>query len=369
MRLWGIPKAVKTDNGVAYRSGRFSEMCRFFNIDQHFAKVKLARAKPVESMHNILDNLLKTSIGYTGNKYQEMPQDTKDRLAFCMKKQADVKKYEKFVKENEGFQFTLGNPEARLKSSKRRFMHITELEELLNAKLAEYHERVHGGLKSDKLGRKVYNVNCTDPQINQMGESLNSPNGRYKYHVAQGFKPVFADPAIIGLYATNWDLRVVQTKTGISFGNAEYYHPKLSTIAGKLVQIRYAHTDPSEIYVFTSDELQKIKRDRNSVTEEISRSLDRGFVCIAEKQMLIDYNDKPAFTSQLILQREEEQRLRESIGKGKRIQPPQFPAAGESNIIQLTGAESTVDEIRREEARITENRTPKKNKYKDIDLF
>ncbi len=374
IREWGVPEKVKTDNGSSYTSGRFDEMCKFFNVEQHHATVKLARAKPIESHHNVIDNLCKSSIGYTGGKYVDMPLDTRERIKLALGAQRDAKKYAKLIKENIGFSFTIADPDARLKKSKRRLMHISELNELLSEKFDEYHERTHGGLKKDKLGKQVYNLNCKDELINEYGEKLNSPRGRYQYYVQQGFKPVTADPAIVALYASNFDLRTVQFKTGINLANGEYFDAKLLGVAGKKVLIRYTSPGAMNIYVFTSDELQKIS-DRKQLTHEIHQGLK--FICIAKRQEIIDYDD-PRYKDELILQRAEERSLRESLGITKygAATPYSREAGGRpqdgvaySNIIQLNPASEMADEIKQAEKEIIANKKPSSNKYKDVDLY
>lgn len=366
IQQWGVPQSVKTDNGSSYKSGRFQEMCRFFNIEQKFATVKLARAKPIESMHNIIDNLLKSAVGYTGNKYVEMPLDTRERIKLAIGAQRDAKKYAKAVKENTGFSFNIADPDARLKRSKRRLMHISELKELLESKFDEYHERIHGGLKEDKLGRQAYNINCKDESVNELGEKINCPNGRYLYHVKQGFKPVAAEPGIVALYASNFELRTVQLKTGINLANGEYWHSKLSGIAAQRVVIRYSSVGSRHIYVFHSEELQKV-RERSQLDKDIMDSLK--FICIAKLQTIIDYNDEPAYKDELILQRTEEKAIRDALQNNVLLNVSGVINPPQSNIIQLTGSETDVQEIKQAESEIIEESKPKKNKYKDVDLF
>lgn len=370
---WGIPKIVKTDNGSAYKSGRFKEMCRFFNIEQNFATVKLARAKAIESFHNILDNLLKTQIGYTGNKYQEMPLDTKERLKLVAGKQRGIKKLDKFIKEDPAWYMNMAQePEAKLKHSPKRFMHLSELIEVLDEKLAVYHERIHGGLQTDKLGKKAYSLNCKDELINEMKEKINTPEGRYEYHVKQGFKPVFADPGLVALYTTDFELRTVQIKTGINFNGDHFFNPKLAKFSGEKVLIRFTSIKADNIYIFHGDALQRIS-DRKQITKDIMESLT--FLCIAERQKLIDYGDTDSYRSQLILQRAEESNIRASLGSSRlpltKGEYPTKSGEGVSNIIQLTGGESTVEQIREEENIITTQKIkPVKSKLKswsDID--
>lgn len=357
IQSWGVPDEIKTDNGSAYISGRLKEMCRFFGIKQHFAIARLARSKMIESFHNIIDNMLKSQIGYTGNRYQAMPEDTKNRLKLVAGEQRDIKRLEKFIKEQDEFCLTLPmEPEAKLRRSKNRFMHIGELTELLTGTFEQYHNRLHGGLQTDKLGKQVYNINCKDELINNMGEEINNPYGRYKMYLSAGFKPVTADPGIVALYTTDFELRTIQIKTGINFSGAEFYHPQLARFAGEHVIIRFSSRSAKSVYVFHSVQLQEINH-RKHLTAEIMNGLK--FICIAERQELIDYND-PAFKEKLILQREEERRIRNTNGAS--------PLRGEdgvgSNIVEMTGSEDTVHHIRQAEEEIKIKKS--KNKYSDV---
>lgn len=332
---WGIPKEIKHDNGKSYKSGRFDMMKKSFGIKTHFAIVKLARAKPIESFHNVLDNLLKTKIGYTGNKYQEFPNDTRERLKFVLGEQKDLKRVEKQFKENKSDEIyfeNICNPEARMKSSKKRLMHISELIEVLQEAMNIYHERIHGGLKKDKLGRKVYDLNCKDEMINEYGEKLNSPLGRADYHLRKGFVPVMADPSAVSIFAMNIELRTVQLKRGVSLSNEEYFHPVMQKYAGEKVLIRYTHTGAETIYMFHSEELQKIGDKKYLTTEMIN---DAKFICLGEKMAALEYNDE-AYKINLNAQRSEEKKLRDSIKISK---PNPF------RIHTLTGIESQIGAI------------------------
>lgn len=339
---WGIPKKTKHDNGKAYKSGRFAQMKQAFSIDTHFATVKLARAKMIESLHNIIDQLMRTQIGYTGNKYQEFPQDTRERLKLVAGEQRNIKKLEKLFKDSTPDDNTRisisGNMEARLKQSKKRFMHISELTDLLECKFEEYHERIQGGLDKDTLGKEVYNINCKDKLITEAGKSFNSPNGRFSYYQKKGFIPVTADASVVSLYAMNIEMRTVQLKTGISLNNEEYYHSSLAKYAGDKVLIRYTSKTANIIYVFHSSELQMIA-DRRQLTNEIIQSLK--FICVADKQRLIDYNDA-TFKDELLIQRSEEKRLCNAVSQNS-IKPDT------ASIHSLTGIESQIPDIHQAE--------------------
>lgn len=360
---WGIPKVCKHDNGASYKSGRFSQMKEFFGIETSLATVKLARAKMIESMHNIIDNKLKTQIGYTGNKYQEMPQDTKDRLKIVGGHQRDIKKLEKAFKDDPEYAIAMNSePDARLKKSKKRFMNITELQEVLDRVFAEYHESIHGGLQKDKLGRKAYKVNCEDELLNQLGEKINTPNGRLEYHIAKGFKAVKPDSGLIAIYALCFDLRKVQLTTGIQFNSNDdgehYYHSKLVKYAGEKVLIRFTNAKPDLLYVFHSEGLQQASH-KNQLTKEIMDALK--FICIAEKQRLLDYGDQ-SFKKELALQRHEEKNMREILGKKKYVP--------ETNIIQITGKETEMNEIQNAEQRIADDRKKDSDTaYKNFKLY
>lgn len=333
---WGIPKVCKHDNGKAYLSSRFSQMKKSFNIETTLARVKLARAKPIESFHNVLDQLFRTSIGYTGNKYQLMPEDTRNRLRLVAGHQRDIAKLEKEIKEENNIFLSLpANPEARLKTSKNRFMHISELVSLIDRKLEEYHERIHGGLEKDSLGKEVKNINCADELINELGTRFNSPDGRYEYYLKKGFQPVTAAPDTVSLFTMNFDIRTVQIRTGISFNNEEFFSPKLVPLAGRKVLFRYVNLNSDELYVFTSDALRSVELKRH-LTPEIVNSLK--FVCIAEKTRMLDYND-PSYSVNIENQRREEKSLRLALKDSR----------SKSNIIAFTGVESELASINQAE--------------------
>lgn len=358
---WGIPKICLHDNGKSYLSGRFDQMKKSLNIKTTRATVKLARAKAIESFHNILDQLFKTQIGYTGNKYQDFPQNTRDRLKFVLGEQRDISRVEKMFKEESNTDYNIiniANPEARMKSSKKRLMHISELIELLKDKIEEYHERVHGGLKKDEIGVQVYSQLCKDETINSFGEKLNSPIGRYEYKVAQGFVPVRANPASVAMYVMNYDLRTVQLKTGINFNNEEYYSAKLRNLAGERVLIRYTHSKTEALYVFHSSELQKIAGDKKYIPIDVINNLK--FVCIAERQKAIHYGDQ-SFKDSLYLQREDERKLKASISGTKPAQT--------SKIHSLSSLDNQVSNIAQAEEDFTINKLNKEkpfNKLKSI---
>lgn len=355
IRQWGLPKLCKHDNGKSYLSKRFLQMKESIGINTTLAKVKLARAKPIESFHNILDNLLCTSIGYVGNKYQNFPEDTRRRLKLVAGMQKNLNKLEKIFKEEKDEDCNFINlpiePEARLKFSKNRFMHISELLALLDTKLNEYHERQHGGLSVDKLGKEVNNINCTDSDITK---EINSPNGRYNYYVKKGFCPVQVSPQSIAIYAMNTALRTVHLKTGISLHNEEYYHPALYKLAGDKVLIRYSRYAPEYVYIFHSPDLQKIA-DIKQLTPDIQNTLN--FFCLADKQNLIDYGD-PAYLDKLIEQKEEEKTLRLAIASR--------PDAIQKNIIQMNPLDSHIANINEAEINYKNHKQIQKIKYKKL---
>jgi hypothetical protein len=332
--MWGIPKHVKHDNGTSYLSGRFDAMKTAFGIKTHHKKVKLARANPVESIHNIIDHMSKSLPGYTGNKYQEFPDDTRNKLKFTLGVQRDMKKIEEQFKKKKAMDLyyeNISNPEARVKASKYRLLHISELRKILDEKVNEYHNRVQGGLKKDKLGEKVYSQLCDDSLINEMGENMNTPAGRYEYKLKMGFVPVMADPSAVAIYAMNFELRMVQLKKGITLNNNEFYHPAMRNYGGERVLIRYTNSNSDIIYVFHSAELQKVA-DKKYMTTELFKDLK--FMCIAEKQKLIDWGDTEQFTAGLTIQKNEERRLRETFSEKKA-----------SNIHTLTGIEKQIPDI------------------------
>jgi len=373
---WGLPQICKHDNGKSYLSGRFAQMKENLNIKTTLATVKLARAKSIESFHNVLDNLLKTQIGYTGNKYQEFPDDTRNRLKFVLGQQRDITRTEKLFKEEQDWDcniINIANPEGRLKSSKKRFMHITELIQLLDEKLQEYHERIHGGLKIDSVGKLAYDINCKDEVVNTLGETVNSPNGRYEYKIRQGFKPVRCNPESVGIYAMNFELRTVQLKTGINLNGKEFYSPKLRPVAGERVIIRYTNINTNQLYIFHSDELQKIN-DKKYLTPDIIRNLK--FICIAELQRAIHYNDS-SFKDELLLQRAEERQLKSTFNTAtveRSLQNPDSSgllaltatATATATINELSILDSQIKNIKQEELEIKINNLPKLKKIKGL---
>jgi hypothetical protein len=352
---WGIPKSVKHDNGTSYLSGRFDAMKTSFGIKTHHKKVKLARANPVESMHNIVDNMCKPLPGYTGNKYQEFPEDTRNKLKFTLGVHRDLKKIEKLFKDKKAtdtYYENISNPESRMKANKNRLLHISELRKILDEKMNEYHNRTQRGLAGDKLGEKVYNRLCTDELINEMGENLNTPAGRYEYKLKMGFVPVMADPSAVSIYAMNFELRTIQLKRGITLNNNEFYHAAMRNYGGERVLIRYTNPNSDILYVFHSEELQKIS-DKKYMTTELFKDLK--FICIAEKQKLIDWGDKESFTEQLTIQKNEERRLRETFREEKK-----------TNIHTLTGIEGQIPEIHQAEENYQERQMNKINPIKKL---
>ena len=357
IELWGMPKSVKHDNGTAYFSGRFDYMKKGLGIKTCHKKVKLARGNPVESLHAIVDNMLKSHKGYTGKKYQEFPEATRELLKFTLGTQRDlIKVEEQFKKQrnHETYYENISNSEARIKSSKKRLLHISEFIQLLDEKVQQYHERVQGGLKIDKLGKKVYSQICTDELINEMGENMNTPKGRYDYKVKLGFNANFAEPSAIAIYAMNFQLRSVQFKTGISFNNNEFWHTALGKYAGQKVLIRYTNPASEIIYVFHSNELQKIA-DKKYLTTELFKDLK--FVCVAEKSPIISWGDEEGFTEQLIIQKNQERYLKNAFSTNKKK---------ESNIHTLTGIENQLPEILQAEENYALNKLNKTNPIKKL---
>jgi len=355
---WGLPERCLHDNGKSYLSGRFHQMKEHLGIKTRKGTIKLARVKPIESFWHTLDNLLKTQIGYTGNKREEFPQDTRDRLKFILGEQRDLKRIEKMFKEEkpaDGNIVNISNPEARMKNSKKRLMHISEFIELLENKLEEYHETVHRGLMKDAIGKQSLNINCTDEVIKSFGDRINTPMGRYDYKVQLGFTPARANPDTVSIYAMNYDTRICQLKTGIAFNNEEYYSAKLRQYAGERVLIRYTHSKTDALYVFYSEELQKIGTDKKYITSEVMNNLK--FICIAERQRAIHYNDE-SFKESIMLRNAEERKLRNSIA-----------AKPEGNIHSISALDSQIKTINdAEQDFVISNLNKEKpfKKYKDL---
>lgn len=330
VQKYGLPKEINHDRGKDYLSDRLAKMFSSLNIKVRKSLSKNARAKLVESFHNILDNKLKSQPGYTGNKYQEMPEDTKLMLKSFTKAGNMFKEIEKHVFDEE-FRVTLNsNLEGRLKKSKTRFLHISEFIRILNQALTEYEETVHGGLSKDNLGKKVYDRLCTDDLICKYSEKMNSPKGRYEYCVENGFMPANVDPGVISMFAMNNALRTVQIK-GIQFRDNHYFSPKLKPVLGKKVIVKFTESNEDYVYVFTSKEVQQVNSEtmlHKIKGQDIINHLE--FVCMAEKIKVYDYGD-PSYREQLNEQRQEEKQLKLT-----------------SNITKITGFEANIHEINKD---------------------
>jgi len=350
-RIWGVPKEVNFDRGRDYTSHRVQQLLDVLKCKKRKSIRKLARSKMIESFHNILDHLLKSLPGYTGNNRDEMPQETRDMLRKYTTANKEIKKHEKMLKDGMEFYVSLNaNPEGRLRSSKKRFLFIDEFITQLNKALDHYHERVHGGLKTDELGKKVYDRLCNDELINKYGERLNTPNGRYEYHIEKGLQIVYTEPAAIAMFAMNSEIRIVQYKKGIEFRGEEFWDSKLKTLIGQQVLLRYTNTSTSELYVFHSDALQGVD-GRKNLTPEILSGLK--YVCLASKWEKIHYNDE-IYKAKIADQRREEKHINKTLGIGK--------------IYQINGMESEMEKIINDENELNAEKNPV-NKYKDVDLY
>lgn len=340
MSEWGIPKEINHDRGSDYLSGLVQNLAKALSLGKRISKRKLARAKPVESFFAGLDLKLLDLPGATGNKYKEMPQRTRELLMQFTKIKNEFDKHiEKLYDKTSDFELSLNRErEGRLKSSRNRFMHITEFVEILDKKLDEYHSKVHRGLKADKLGREAYKLTCEDETIKELGERINTPAGRYEYKVMKGFQPVFASPDSLAMFTTRFDLRIVQISKGVSFNNDEYFDPKLKRLAGQRVMIRYTSVNTSALYVYHSESLQKVS-DKKYITSAIIKDLK--FICIAKLVSMVDYND-PAYKDHLAIQRAEEKRLKETI-------------SSKPQITRLSGNESETSEIKKAELQLMQN--------------
>jgi hypothetical protein len=346
VQKFGLPKEINHDLGKDYLADRLSKLFSSLNIKVRKSLAKNARAKLIESFHNILDYKLKNLPGYTGNKYQEMPDDTRQMLRQFTKAEKIFNNIEKNVFDNE-FRVTLNtNLEGRLKKSKSRFLHISEFIKVLNQALTEYEETLHGGLAKDNLGKKVYDRLCDDELICKYSEKMNSPKGRYEYLLESGFMPVTVDPAVVSMFAMNNSLRTVQLK-GIQFRDNHYFSPKLKPVLGKKVIVKYTESDEDHVYVFTSKDVQQINSEtmlHKLKGQEIINHLE--FVCMAEKIKVYDYGDQ-SYRVQMIEQREEEKQLKLS-----------------SNITKITGFEANIHEINKDVEEII-HKNSKIKKLKD----
>ena len=345
VQKFGLPKEINHDLGKDYLADRLSKMFSSLNIKVRKSISRNARAKLIESFHNILDNKLKNLPGYTGNKYQEMPEDTKLMLKAFTKASNMYKNIEKNVFDDD-FRVTLNsNLEGKIKSSKKRFLHISEFVKVLNQALSEYEETLHGGLSKDNLGKKVYDRLCTDDLILKYSEKMNTPKGRYDFLIESGFMPVNVDPGVISMFAMNNALRTVSSK-GIQFRDHHYFSPKLKPVLGKKVIIKFTESNTDLIYVFTSNDVQKINSEtmlHKIKGDEIINHLE--FVCMAEKIKVYDYGDT-SYREQLNEQRAEEKQLKLA-----------------SNITKITGFEANIHEINKDvEEIISKNSNSKKLK-------
>lgn len=345
VQKFGLPKEINHDLGKDFLSDRLAKLFSSLNIKVRKSISRNARAKIIESFHNILDNKLKNLPGYTGNKYQEMPEATKLMLKAFTKADKMFKNIEKNVFDND-FRVTLNsNLSGRVKASKTRFLHISEFIIALNQTLAEYEETLHGGLKVDNLGKKVYDRLCTEELVCKYSERMNTPKGRYEYYLESGFMPVTVEPGVLSMFAKNNSLRSVD-QSGIRFRNYKYFSPKLSPVIGKKVIVKFTEADDKYIFVFTSDDVQKINSDTmlHSVAgDKIMNHLQ--FVCMAEKIKIFADGDQ-SYREQLSEQRQEESQLKLA-----------------SSITKITGFEANIHEINKNvEELISKNSKIKKLK-------
>ncbi len=344
-KQWGIPKEINSDNGKDYIANRINNLLQSLNIKQRHSINYNAKAKPVESFHNIIDNKTKVLPGYIGNRYDVMPEETKILSKEFLKVKNLHNLYDKNIHDEE-IRITLnGNLEGKLRKSKKRFLHISEFIQKFEEILSEYESTVQGGLKKDKLGRQVYDRLCKDELINEFGEKLNTPSGRYDYKCRQGFIPTLVQDEIISLFAMNQTLRTVQLK-GIAFRDQYYFSPKLKEYIGKKVLIKYLDTDSAYVYIFSSDFIQKIQTDSifNKLDQdEVNKDLK--FIDVADRIKVYDYGDNK-FIEQLKEQRAEEKQIKETIG-----------------VTRLTGLETTINEIKEAELELI-SKKQKINKLK-----
>lgn len=337
-RKWGIPSEIYHDRGKDYLSNRIMSLWKHLNIKSLRAISRNARAKMIEPFHNRIDTISKALPGYTGNKYEQMPEMTKDML----KQQAKVLNLadiydEKF--KNSEYRVTLtSNLEGRLLASKKRFLLLDEFKRECDKSLAEYEEKEHDGLSKDLIGRKVKDRLCDDDLINKLGEKVNSPAGRLQYYAESGYAPVFADNEVLSLFAMDYDLRTVRV-SGVSFDNEHYFSSKLKKILGQQVLIKFTKNDKSEIYIFHSDDLQTIKT-RRQVTERILNEMK--YVCTASLQTIFAHGDD-SYLSRLHEQRAEEKDIKNTLGLHK-----------------LTPFETVITEIKAEKQALDNLSKPKK---------
>lgn len=339
IKAWGLPKEVNTDNGPDYVSHKINNLLQSLNVKQRSSIAYNAKAKPIESFHNIIDQKTKVLPGYIGNRYDVMPEDTKIMMKDFLKVTNLHKLYDKNICDEE-IRFTLNsNLEGRIKKSKKRFLHISEFIDFFNSILSEYESTVQGGLEKDMLGKKAYDRLCNDSIINELGEKINTPAGRYEYKCKLGFIPTYIQEDILALFAMNQTMRTVQLR-GIQFRDSHYFSSNLKSVIGKKVLIKYLDTDQSFIYVFSSDYLQKIQSDTilNKLDQsEVNKELK--FLCVADREKIFDYGDT-GFKDQVKEQRSEEKQIKESLG-----------------ITKMTGFETEIDDIKKAELELVNKKS------------
>jgi len=345
-KKWGLPKTIGHDLGKDYLSDRLAKMWQGLNIKQEKSISRNARAKAIESFHNILDNKLKCLVGYTGNKYQEMPERTKLMLKKYTKAEKIFKNIEKQVFDEE-FKVTLnGDLAGRLKHSKTRFFHISELPRIIDEALQEYEETIHGGLKRDELGKKVYDLHCKDEVINELGEEINKPIGRLNYHVKTGWQPVYARDEVLAVFAMNSAIRVV-SNAGIAINDKVYYSAKLRRYLGKRVLVKYTGASDKFIYIFSSPEIENLKDDAAFRDAHGFEILNRAkFVSLCEL-VVEHFQGEKTFIPELMEQRRNEKELKQIAG-----------------ITQITGFEANIIPIQNEIEEVYQKNTQYK-KLKD----
>lgn len=346
---YGLPKEINHDRGMDYLADRVQKLWSSLNIKTIQSLSRNARAKMVESFHNILDHKLKDLPGYTGNKYKDMPEETKVMLKAFTKASRVFKNIDKNVFD-EDFKITLNNNmEGRLRSSKKRFLHISEFIKVLKQALQEYHETVHGGLKEDKLGKEVYNRLNTDPLIIKYGEKLNTPLGRYEYlKEAKNFIPVYAQPETLSVFAMNHAIRTVRPK-GIELNKNHYFGRKLKSVLYKKVLIKYTNSDDRFVFVFTSPDIQKITSEkifRELEGSEIFQKMD--YVCTAEMVNYHDHRDT-SFLEELHTQRQEEKEITNAV-----------------SVTRIDGFSANIVEMKTEHDDIIKKHKDSQPKIKDI---
>lgn len=140
-------------------------------------------------------------------------------------------------------------------------------------------------------------------------------------------------------------LRTVALK-GIQFRDRYYFSPKLKKVLNQKVIIKFTEVNDKYIYVFTSDDVQKINSEtmlHKIKGNEIINRLE--FVCMAEEVPVYGYGD-PAYKEKFNDQRQEEKQLKIA-----------------SSITKITGFEANIHEINKDvEEIITKNSNTKKLK-------